>query len=123
MADQTYNPISSVGGVTVPCPSSYEWKESDVSDSDAGRTEDAKMHKMMIAKKVHLELSWQNVTTADASTILQAFTASEYFNVTYLDPKANDYLTKKFYVGDRSVPSYNVRQGLWKNVSFNVIEQ
>lgn len=118
-----YNPIQSVGGTTIPCPSSYEWKESDVSDSDAGRTEDAKMHKMMIATKVHLELAWQNVTTSEASTILTAFTRSEYFNVTYLDPKANGYLTKTFYVGDRSSPSYNTRLGIWQNVSFNIIEQ
>lgn len=124
MPNQNYNPIKSVGSITnIPCPSSYQWKESDVSDSDAGRTEDAKMHKMMIAKKIHLELAWQNVTTAEASTVLQAFTASEYFTVNYLDPKANGYLTKTFYVGDRSVPSYNVLLGIWSNVSFNIIEQ
>lgn len=123
MADQ-YNPIQSVGSVTnVPCPSSYQWNESDVSDSNAGRTEDAKMHKMMIATKVHLELAWQNIPTSDASTILNAFTQSEYFNVKYLDPKANGFVTKKFYVGDRSSPAYNTRLGLWSNVSFNIIEQ
>ena len=121
MAD--YNPIESVGGVSVPCPSAYEWKESDVSDSDAGRTEDAKMHKMMIAKKVHLELAWQNITTAQASTILTAFTSSEYFSVKYLDPKAGAYQTKTFYVGDRNAPAYNIRLGLWSKVSFNIIEQ
>ena len=123
MADQ-YNPIQSVGSNTnIPCPSSYEWKESDVSDSEAGRTEDAKMHKKTIAKKVHLELGWQNVTTAVASAVLQAFTASEYFSVNYLDPKAGTFQTKTFYVGDRSSPSYNVRRGIWSNVSFNIIEQ
>ena len=124
MPNQTYNPIQSVGTYTsIPCPSSYQWKESDVSDSDAGRTEDAKMHKMMIAKKVHLELAWQNVTTSEASTILQAFTASEYFAVNYLDPKANAYQTKTFYVGDRTAPAYNTLKGIWSNVSFNIIEQ
>ena len=124
MPNQAYNPIQSVGAYTnIPCPSSFQWKESDVSASDAGRTEDAKMHKMMIAKKVHLELAWQNVTTAEASTILQAFTASEYFNVNYLDPKANAYLTKTFYVGDRTAPAYNTLKGIWSNVSFNIIEQ
>ena len=123
MADQ-YSPIQSVGSSTnIPTPSSFEWKESDVSDKDAGRTEDAKMHKMMIATKVHLELAWQNVTTANASTILSAFTASEYFDVNYLDPKVGGYTTKTFYVGDRSSPSYNARMGLWSNVSFNIIEQ
>ena len=123
MADQ-YNPIQSVGSNTnIPCPSSYEWKESDVSDSDAGRTEDGRMHKKMIATKVHIELAWQNVTTAIASSVLTAFTASEYFNVNYLDPKAGGFTTKEFYVGDRSVPSYNVKKGLWSNVSFNIVER
>ena len=124
MPNQAYNPIKSVGGYSnIPCPSTYKWNESDVSDSDAGRTEDAKMHKMMIAKKIHLELEWQNVNTSEASTILSAFTASEYFSVNYLDPKAGGYLTKTFYVGDRSVPSYSVLLGIWSNVAFNIIEQ
>lgn len=121
--DQQYNPIQSVGGVIVPCPSVYKWIDSDVSDSDAGRTEDAKMHKMMIAGKIHIELEWHNVITSVASTILQAFTASEYFQVKYLDPKANAFLTKTFYVGDRNAPAYNTMLGIWSNISFNIIEQ
>lgn len=117
-----YNPLKSVGGVTVPCPSSYEYKLSDVSASDAGRTEDSLMHKLRIAQKVHLELSWNGMTTAQVSTILNAFDA-EYISVTYLDPKANGYQTKTFYTGDRSAPAYNTRLGLWNNVAFNIIEQ
>ena len=125
----SYNPIEWVKeannaqaqAVTVPCPSSYEYKLSDVSAADAGRTEDAHMHKMMIAQKVHLELAWQNIKTADATTILNAFN-HEYINVKYLDPMAGGYATKTFYVGDRSVPSYNTRLGIWSNVSFNIIE-
>ena len=123
MPTDAYNPIQSVGGVSVPSPSSYTWKESDVSSSTAGRTEDGLMHKMMIAKKVHLEFAWTYVTTSDASTILNAFTASEYFTVNYLDPKAGTYVAKTFYVGDRTSPLYNTRRGLWENISFNIIEQ
>ena len=118
----TYNPLESVGGTTVPCPSTYEYKLSDVSAADAGRTEDAKMHKMRIAQKVHLNLSWNYITTANVSTILTAFN-NEYISIKYLDPMQNGYVTKVFYVGDRSVPAYNTRLGLWTNVSFNVIEQ
>lgn len=118
-----YNPIQAVGSNTnIPCPSSYEYKLSDVSAADAGRTEDGKMHKMRIAQKVHLELAWQNVSTAVASTVLTAFNP-EYLNVTYLDPMAGTFQTKRFYVGDRSAPSYNVRLGIWSNISFNIIEQ
>lgn len=123
MADIDYNPIRSVNGAAVPPPSTYEWMESDVSTEDAGRTEDAKMHKETIASKVHLSLGWNYITTAQASAILRAFTAQEYFDVDYLDPKQNTNMTRTFYVGDRSAPAYSVRLGLWKNVTFNIIEQ
>lgn len=129
MPDQTYNPIKGVRSkgstgsyTTVPCPSSYTYKLSDVSSKDAGRTEDALMHKLRIAQKVHLELAWQNITTAQVSTILNAFNP-EYIQVQYLDPKAGGTQTKIFYVGDRSAPAYNTQLGLWSNVSFNIIEQ
>ena len=116
-----YNPIQSVGGVTVACPSKYEYKLSDVSAADAGRTEDAKMHKLRIAQKVHIELEWQNVGDAVARTVLTAF-QPEYISVNYYDYKAMAFQTKTFYVGDRSVTSYNRRLGIG-TISFNVIEQ
>lgn len=122
MPDQQYNPIQSVGGVAVACPSKFDYKLSDVSAADAGRTEDGLMHKLRIAQKVHIELEWPYLTTAEASVILNAFNP-EYINVTYLDPKANSYVTKKFYVGDRSAPSYSTAMGLWTNVAFNIIER
>lgn len=114
---------SSVGTyVTVPVPSVYQWALQDVSDSEAGRTEDTLMHKNRVAQKVKIELQWQNLSTADASTILNAFN-SEYLSIEYLDPKSNAFLTKIFYVGDRSAPLYNATMNVWSNISFNIIER
>ena len=121
MANSAYNPIQSVGGVSIAAPSKYDWKLSDVSDSDAGRTEDALMHKMRIAQKVHIELEWQNVTDAIAQEILTAF-QPEYISVNYYDYKAMAFQTKTFYVGDRQVTSYNRLNGI-STISFNIIEQ
>lgn len=117
-----YNPILSVDGESVRCPSSFQWKLQDVSDSDAGRTEDTMMHKNRIGQCVKLELAWQNISTADASVILNKFNP-EYITVCYLDPMIGDYVTKEFYVGDRSTPMYNCRLGIWSNVAFNIIER
>ena len=50
MPNLNENPIQSVGGVTVPVPSKYDWQLSDVSSKDAGRTEDGLMHKEKIAQ-------------------------------------------------------------------------
>lgn len=121
MPDQTYNPIRSVNGAAIPCPSKYDWKLSDVSAADAGRTEDALMHKMRIAQKVHIELEWQNVSDAVAHAVLTAF-QPEYISVNYYDYKALTYVTKTFYVGDRNVSSYNRLKGIG-TISFNIIEQ
>lgn len=116
-----FNPIATVGGNAVPCPSKYDWKLSDVSSADAGRTEDALMHKMRIAQKVHIELEWQNVSDSVAQTILTAFNP-EYISVNYYDYKANAFQTKTFYVGDRQVTTYSRRLGI-STLSFNIIEQ
>lgn len=119
----TDNPIKKVGNDnSIPCPSSYQWKLEDTSKSDAGRTEDGKMHKNRIGQVVGLELSWQNITTAQASRILKAFNP-EYIEVTYLDPMSGGYKTLDFYVGNRSAPLYNAKKGLWSNVSFNIIDR
>ena len=121
MPDQTYNPIRSVNGAAIPCPSKYDWKLSDVSAADAGRTEDALMHKMRIAQKVHIELEWQNVSDDVAHAVLTAF-QPEYISVNYYDYKALAYVTKTFYVGDRNVSSHNRAMGIG-TISFNIIEQ
>lgn len=117
-----YNPIQSVDGVTIPCPSSYVYKLSDISAADAGRTEDTTMDKMRIGQCVHLELQWNYLTDAEVATILGAFNP-EYISVTFRDAKANNFRTSTFYVGDRTAPLYNTSVGRWTNVSFNIIER
>lgn len=121
MPNQTYNPIQTVDGAAIPCPSKYKWSVNDVSSPDAGRTEDGLMHKERVTRKRKLELEWQNVTTAVANAVLAAF-APEYVAVNCLDPLANGYVTKTFYSGDQDSEAYNVYLGLW-TVAFNIIEQ
>ena len=122
MADQNLNPIRSVDGEPIPCPSAYTYKLSDVSAADAGRTEDTTMDKMRIGQCVHLELSWSYLTTAEVSEVLSAFNP-EYFEVEYLDALRGEYRISTFYAGDRSSPMYNNTVGRWTNVSFNIIER
>lgn len=117
-----YNPIRSVDGVAVKCPSSYKWKLEDLSNKSAGRTEDTIMDKNRIGQIVGIELSWKNVSITDAKTILQQFNP-EYVEVEYLDAKEGKYVKSIFYVGDRSAPLYNSELGLWSNISFNLVER
>lgn len=117
-----YNPIRSVDGVAIQCPSHYQWKLQDISNSDAGRTENTVMDKKRIGQCVKLELEWQNVDIRTASDILTRFNP-EYIMICYLDAMSGTYKTSEFYVGDRSAPLYNTRKGVWSNIAFNVIER
>lgn len=116
------NPIASVNGAAVRCPSVYQWELYDVSDTDAGRTEDTVMDKKRIGQCVKIQLAWNNIDTTEVSAILQAFNP-EYITVRYLDAMEGGYRTTVFYVGDRSAPLYNATLDVWENVSFNIIER
>lgn len=121
MRDQ-FNPIRSVDGVELPTPSGYTWNIEDVSDSDAGRTEDLVMNKKRKGQIIKLELTWNNVSIEDASRILNAFNP-QYIQICYLDAKVGTWVTSEFYVGNRVAPLYNSAQGLWTKISFNVIQR
>lgn len=113
-----------VDGVEMPCPSSFTWGLQDVSDSDAGRTLDALMHKNRIAQKRKLSLQWNAKDPSETAFILQAFNP-EYINVTYPDALSGTDETRTFYVGDRSAPVWRWFSGkkYYESVSFDIIER
>jgi hypothetical protein len=115
-----------VDGVEVPAPDTYSWGEQDVSAPDAGRTQDANatMYKMLITRKVKLQLGWNNRDEQTIASIIGAF-SPEYVEVTYFDARDGDFATKTFYVGDRSVPFREIRQGghAISTLTFNIIER
>ena len=117
-----FNPIRSVNGKAIPCPSSFTFILSDVSAADAGRTEDTVMHKNKLGEMVKIELSFQNIDNDTIYKVLNAFD-SEYFTVEFYHPKFKVYKTSTFYISDRTSPMYNHSRGLWQNVSFNIIER
>lgn len=137
--DDVHSPIRWVSSVSNPSssqktyvrsPSAYQYDLQDVSESDAGRTEDGRMHKKRIGQVCKISMSWNNVDTATVSALLQMF-QPEYLYVYYLDAYTGAYRTDYFYVGDRSAPLYtNYKttgttgsdvKGLWSNVAFNLI--
>ena len=116
------NPIRSVDGRPVKCPSSYNYTLEDLTASDAGRTEDLLMHKKRIGQSVQIDLSWQNLTTKEVSELLQIFNP-QYLNVCYFDAMSGLYKTSVFYVSNRSVPMYSKVRDIWSNLSFNLTER
>ena len=116
------NPIRSVNGAYIPIPSGYTFNASDVSDSNAGRTEDTTMHKNLLGTCVHLGMEWSYISPAEAIEIMTAF-SPEYFTVEYLDARTGSYSTSTFYAGDKSATMIMTQIGQRYNVSFNIIER
>lgn len=95
--------IIQVNNTWLPDPSEMEWGLYDISAADTGRTEDAIMHKNMIAQKRKIKLVWHNITWSKASQILTAVN-HEYMTVQFPDMMSGSWMTKTMYVGDRSAP-------------------
>ena len=122
------NPIRTVDNAYIPVPSSYQVEYNDVSQPDAGRTEDGTMHKLRLGTARKISLEWQNILSAPAQEVLAAFTP-EYVTVQFKNPLTNDYKTDVFYVGDRSAKMIgnnlpvSATGGAVYTVSLNLIER
>ncbi len=120
--NEGYNPIASVDGFAVKCPSDYKWELEDLSDADSGRTEDNVMHKNRKGQLVKLTVEWRRVSLTDAAEILKAF-QPEYITVKYLDALRGRYMESVFYRGNLAAPMFSAKHGCWEKISFNLIER
>lgn len=107
---------------TLPVPSEYTVELQDVSQPDAGRTQDGKMHKKRIGQLRKLHLKWWNIDTATVYQILSAF-QEEYLEVFFWDPVRGQYSQNIFYVGDRNMPAYSGVLDIWSDLEFNLIQR
>lgn len=116
-----------VNGVEIPkSPTVFQLGWQDVSASDAGRTQDALMHKNTVAKKVTIKLQWCALTSMEMHQILNMFDP-EYVQVEYFDPKesATENTVKTFYTGDKTAPvkMWTINSKLYETLSFDIIER
>ena len=112
-----------IGGVAVKTPSTFTVGIQDISAPDSGRDINGLMHKGKIGEKRTIALGWKYLRSSELRAIVNAFQASEYFQVTYYDPTSATQLTKTFYLGDRSAPMYNFMLDLYEGLTFNIIER
>lgn len=112
-----------INGVTVKTPSSMQVDIMDI-DSDSYRTAKGNLVRDRVAVKRKIACSWNWLTIAECSTLLQAV-EDEFVELTYLDPKLGTVTTKTVYVGDRTSPVYSFVDGKegWKGVQMTFTEK
>lgn len=113
-----------VDGVSMPCPSTWEFSIQDVSLGESGRTDDALMHKNRVAQKRKIAIAFNGVTADVCTQVLRAINP-EYIDVYYWDPLDGQYETRTFYVGDRAMPykCWWVGNHRMERLSFDIIER
>lgn len=113
-----------INGVKMPTPTSFSVSISDISSDDSKRNARGDMLIDRICTKRKIEMSWDFITLEDMSLTLN-LVKDIFFTVEYPDPQEGKFLTKTFYVGDRTAPMCVLKEGkpIWKNVKFNLIER
>lgn len=112
-----------INGVTIKTPSKMKQTVSDL-DGDSYRNASGTTIRDRIAVKRKLELSWNALTPAEAQALLSAV-SDVFFTVSYTDIATNARTTKTFYVGDRNIEAYSLRENkeIYRNLTMNFIER
>lgn len=122
---QKPQPLLKINGVEIKCPSSFKYTRQDY-DLDSARSVTGEMVRQRICTKVKLELTWLSgeMDMKSMSTLLKAFD-DIFFEVTYYDIHDGAFITKTFYVGDRTAQMYSYVNGkpVFNEISFNLIER
>lgn len=116
-----------LNGVSVIDPSELSWSLQDISASDAGRNEALEMKKMRVGQIRTYQLTWNMIDPENAAIILQAINSDEVFPCILHDVMENAMQTRRYYVGDRTAPFKQWRDGtdgkLYSKLSFTLIEE
>lgn len=116
--------IIKINGIKMPSPTDISVTIADISSENSKRNARGDMLIDRITTKRKLELSWDIISLEDMSLTLK-LVKDIFFTVEYPDPEEGKFLTKTFYVGDRTAPILAYKEGkpIWKNVKFNLIER
>ncbi|NME65841.1 hypothetical protein HF846_14690 [Clostridium cadaveris] len=111
-----------INGVAIATPKTYEVTVQDL-DGETNRNANGDMIRDRIAVKRKINLEWAPLSQSEISTLLTAV-SGVFFTVTFPDPQLG-MVTKTMYVGDRTSPAYQFKNGevKWSGLKMNFIEK
>lgn len=115
-----------INGVEIAAyPSAFTVTTMDLDDAaTTTRTADGTLNRDRVAVKRQIEMTFPPLPWAKVSAILQAM-GDVFFDFYYPDPYAGEYVTKRFYVGNRPAPVALVKNGelYWGEMQITLTEQ
>lgn len=114
--------LVTANGVALPTPTDFQVTISDLTKND--RNAAGTMIIERIATKQKLSLSYAYLSASDLSTILNAI-SPVFYNVTYLDPMTNAYVTSSFCTSDRNMGMIDFVGGIprYRDLKFDLTER
>lgn len=111
-----------INGVDIATPKVFEVSISDI-DGETNRNANGDLIRDRITVKRKINLEWPPLTQSEIQTLLNAV-SSVFFTVTFPDPQLG-MITKTMYVGDRTAPAYQYKNGevKWEGLKMNFIEK
>ncbi|SFG05412.1 DUF6711 family protein [Clostridium cadaveris] len=111
-----------INGVAIATPKVYEVTVQDL-DGETNRNAAGTLIRDRIAVKRKINLEWQPLSQSEISALLNAV-SGEFFTITFPDPQLGT-ITKTMYVGDRTAPAYQFKNGevKWSGLKMNFIEK
>ena len=101
----------------------FKWTRNDIDGPDAGRTMDARMHRLRVATKIRLDITCRPMTTEETRILLPAI-LPEYVNVTYDDPMYGR-VTKLMYSNNNPASFLMQKPNgteWWDGITFPLVE-
>ena len=123
-----YNGFVYINDVEFPYPSHESGLQHTITTVDSARMADGVLRAKKIGRdQSKVELTWSALKSEQWSEMLKIFRDNFYFNIRYFDMVENDWVTRRFYVGDRTAQPFMVdkktgRPRYWLNCQANVID-
>ena len=115
-----------INGVTVKPPQDFNVTYNTIDADSSGRNANGDMVRDIITQKVKLECKWGPLSDLEVSSILKAV-KNKFITIEYPDPEEGKQMSKTFYAGDRTAPSYSwnnkFEKAKWNGLSMNFIER
>lgn len=97
-----------INDIAFPYPDKESGLQTISTLVNSARTADGVMRGEKIGRdQSKIELNWNVLTPEKWSSMLKQFD-NFFFTIKYIDMVTNDWVTRKFYVGDRSAKPYMI---------------
>lgn len=112
-----------IDDIKIRTPYTFTPSAATTSTEDSDRTQDLVMHNKPMGTIESYEISFENISVKEASTIYQRIKNKSQYKLRYMNVGSGDWEVGYFYTSNYSFGSLSVANGeyVWQNFNFNAV--